>query len=92
MGEQAMQDGLIGRLCRTRRRREVAALKATQRELNGERGPAVDEALAHALSSPRSPIADLLERPSKYGVRVALEQEVARLRGQGRGATSDGSV
>jgi hypothetical protein len=83
-----MQEGLIGRLCRTRRRREVASLKATQRELNGERGPVADEAMAHAPSSPSPPIADLLERPSKYGVRV----EVARLRGQGRGATYDGSV
>jgi hypothetical protein len=62
----------MGRLCRTRRRREVASLKATQRELNGERGPTVDEALAHTPSSPSpgAPIADLLERPSKCGVRI----------------------
>jgi hypothetical protein len=50
--------------------REVASLKATHRELNGERGPVVDEALAHAPSSPSAPIADLLERPSKYGVQI----------------------
>jgi hypothetical protein len=63
-----MQDGLIGRLCRTRRRREVASSKATQDELNGERRPVVDEALAP--SPPSAPIADLLKRPSKYGVRI----------------------
>jgi hypothetical protein len=65
-----MQDGLIRRLCRTRRHREVASLKATQDELSGERGAVVDEALAHTPSSSSAPIADLLKRPSKYGVRI----------------------